>query len=426
MERASVDEVYLDLTPQTSEILTSFFEKLAHATDKDSPSRVLLPRPSSSKYDHIGPLRKSNPAEVSSDHAHVRQEAAETACEREEETPQTSVKMDGSSGKAAGGSARVLPARQGRGIEPRSDLPSLDTQRRLLGEWIEKSGKKELSKKLREQLGKLMPELLDDATYADIAGVPVDSPRPETRQDIAAIGREAAPLCSGPSPPEPVSSAQGRGSKSVGVPVLSPGRKRGLVNNPTNRGRGTETELSTVAEDVSPSSHSNLLRPRNGGGYWPRECRFQAGYEDPPLHYSTLLEQFSLGQNGNLCQVPCSRGETHVMSGGEPPSGQHSEANEGEQHSDCGPRQGEGPGDDKSVRGGEQQLKNTREEKVSLSGEVGDILNSYLEAVWLLVGAVLLHRIRRLVAERAEFTMSGAVGRNKVGTRADNLLSQLL
>ncbi|PHJ20152.1 hypothetical protein CSUI_006021, partial [Cystoisospora suis] len=305
-------------------------------------------------------------------------------------------------GKAEGVKAKavsncVLSPRRGTLMEPRTDLPSLVDQRRLLVEWMKRLGRKEVSKKLREQLGKLVPELLDDALYASIAGV-LDPPRQDRELDTATI-RGRAPVCPGPCRTESASSLQAAG----GVRVFSLEQKHEFVKNVADMGRELET---TLAEDVPPHSPSKQSLAQKGGGYWPRECRFQAGYAGPPLHCSTLLElldsaelEKSFGKRRSIEEAA-----PQFVNGGDAVSAKESGGKGRERRTSCSA---------KEVAGASTDGKCPGEEKSSLSEDSGDILDSYLEAVWLLVGAVLLYRVRRLVVERARFTMSGAVARNK-------------
>ncbi|EPR61890.1 ImpB/MucB/SamB family protein [Toxoplasma gondii GT1] len=136
VERASIDEVFIDLSNQVADILSPFFQRLELN-------------------------RSSFPSSLSSS-------VPSCSTERLNETE------DGRREGIGLGGASSPPSSAGRG---RPDGLDLTSQAALLREWLDGKGKAEV----RAELGALLPELLDDQVYVHLAAVPRTRP-PATPQ----------------------------------------------------------------------------------------------------------------------------------------------------------------------------------------------------------------------------------------------------
>ncbi|PFH35797.1 ImpB/MucB/SamB family protein [Besnoitia besnoiti] len=292
VERASIDEVYLDLTSQTAELLAPFFHHLKASQAPESRGSSSLQTPES-RLDACGAPE--------GDGAHALQTKAEPILSSPggSAPPVADANRDCALSTAALTPPQpTLRAQSSPQAAP--PLPDLQTQAVLLLAWL---GGTKGGKDIREALGVFLPELLDDQAYVNLAVVP----RLKAAEPPAAAPTVNSPLSATHAPAQ---GGEASAAASPGVWRPSEGALR----------------ASTPAASVAP--------------YWPRECSFQAGYQTHPPDVDLFFSLF-------LNEVR-SRGA------------------------------------------------------------------QALELLWVLVGGVLLYRLRAAVKQRSQFTMSGAVARSKL------------
>ncbi|KEP67207.1 UNVERIFIED_CONTAM: ImpB/MucB/SamB family protein [Hammondia hammondi] len=219
VERASIDEVFIDLSNQVADILSPFFQKL----EKN---------------------RSSLPSSLSSS-------VPSCSTERLNETE------DGRREGTGLGGVSSPPSSTGRG---RRDGLDLTFQAALLREWLDGKGKAEV----RAELGALLPELLDDQVYVHLAAVPRTGP-PATPQ--RPVPGNAMPfhgfarntptsVCPRVSPPS-ASSPSSSSSQSSPIPLPPPPAPPPDVNS----------SLSSSLSACSSSSVSGEAASRRVAGF---------------------------------------------------------------------------------------------------------------------------------------------------------------